>query len=246
MSRLKRVVIKEELVELTGDFKKAIVLNQMIYWSERVRDFDKFIEEEYQRAEANGLEPAAQELQNGWIYKKAEELAAETMMKVNQTTMSRCLNELVQAGWLDRRRNPKYKMDKTYQYRVNLIKIQEDLLKIGYHLEGYKANLSYMQNTSSNSPDTSSEMQNAYPTGEMPIEDAKCLSSMQNASAIPEITSESTSDHLRIINIEPHDKHTCSPVFVDKYLEFSTGDESYIQRMNRTGEIKKLYGITDT
>ncbi len=30
MERLKRVVIKEELVVLTGDFKKAILLNQFI------------------------------------------------------------------------------------------------------------------------------------------------------------------------------------------------------------------------
>ena len=29
--RLKRVVIKEELVELTGDFVKAVLLQQMLY-----------------------------------------------------------------------------------------------------------------------------------------------------------------------------------------------------------------------
>ena len=34
--------------------------------------------------------------------------------------------------------NPKYKWDKTYQYRVNLYKIQLDLGKMGYVLEGYK------------------------------------------------------------------------------------------------------------
>ena len=39
--KLKRVVIKEELFALTGDFKEAIILNQFIYWSERIRDFDK-------------------------------------------------------------------------------------------------------------------------------------------------------------------------------------------------------------
>lgn len=47
--RLNRVVIKEELVALTGDFKLAIVLNQMLYWSERRSDADKFILEEIER-----------------------------------------------------------------------------------------------------------------------------------------------------------------------------------------------------
>ena len=44
--KLKRVVIKEELFALTGDFKEAIILNQFNYWSERRSDFDKFVEEE--------------------------------------------------------------------------------------------------------------------------------------------------------------------------------------------------------
>jgi len=41
MEALKRIVIKEELVVLTGDYRKAILLNQFLYWSERVKDFDK-------------------------------------------------------------------------------------------------------------------------------------------------------------------------------------------------------------
>ena len=45
MKKLRRVVIKEELVALTGSVDAAIVLNQMIYWSERVKDFDDFIAE---------------------------------------------------------------------------------------------------------------------------------------------------------------------------------------------------------
>lgn len=180
MSKLKRAVIKEELVSLTGDFKKAIVLNQMIYWSERVKDFDKFISEEQERSKLAGIEREEKELNNGWIYKKAEELAEETLMKVNKSTMSRCLDSLVKSGWLDRRRNPnpRFGYDKTYQYRVNLVQIQKDLNKSGYPLEGYKLNLHEMQNATSELPDAISEtheMQNA-------------TSEMQNATAIPEIT----------------------------------------------------------
>ncbi|MFA9559513.1 hypothetical protein ACERII_19570 [Evansella sp. AB-rgal1] len=45
MESLKCALIKEELVELTGDYKLSIVLNQLIYWTEFVRDFDSYMEE---------------------------------------------------------------------------------------------------------------------------------------------------------------------------------------------------------
>ena len=71
--KLKRVVIKEELFALTGDFKEAIILNQFIYWSERIRDFDKFVEEENKRRQMEtGEEPI--DLNNGWIFKSVKEL----------------------------------------------------------------------------------------------------------------------------------------------------------------------------
>ena len=136
-NKLKRAVIKEELVALTGDFIKAVLLQQFIYWSERIRDFDQFIMEETARAEQYGREIRI-DLTNGWIYKKATELAEETMLGLKETAMRTHISYLVDKGWLSRRRNPDEKWDKTFQYRVNLIKIQVDLFKLGYVLEGYK------------------------------------------------------------------------------------------------------------
>ena len=46
VKKLKRIVIKEELFSITNDTFEAIILGQMIYWQERVNDFDKFIKEE--------------------------------------------------------------------------------------------------------------------------------------------------------------------------------------------------------
>jgi hypothetical protein len=46
MEKIKKVVLREDLLAITGDFRKAIILNQFIYWSERVSDADKFIENE--------------------------------------------------------------------------------------------------------------------------------------------------------------------------------------------------------
>lgn len=137
MKPLKRVVIKEELVELTGDFRPALILNQFIYWSERMYDADKYIMEEKERALKEDLIVNIDE-SKGWIYKTAEELSEEIMTGMSKSTVGRYIKQLVEKGYLIQRRNPKYKWDKTYQYRVNLYKIQLDLGKMGYVLEGYK------------------------------------------------------------------------------------------------------------
>lgn len=137
MNKLKRVVIKEELVAITGDFVLAIILNQFLYWSDRVRDFDKLLLEEKERAEKDGekvnIEPA-----NGWIYKKAEELIDETMLGMTRQSMRNNISRLITQGYVLERSNPKYKWDKTKQYRINFQKIKDDLNKKGYTLDGYK------------------------------------------------------------------------------------------------------------
>ena len=56
LRKLKRVVIKEEIVAITGDTNLAIVLGQLMYWQERVNDYDKYIDEEECRCRSNGIE----------------------------------------------------------------------------------------------------------------------------------------------------------------------------------------------
>lgn len=134
--RLKRVVVKEELVKLTCDRLAAEILDQMLYWSERTYDFDRFIEEEKQRDPESNMP-----LTHGWIYKSARELREELMLDASARTVNRRLEELVAKGWLDRRRNPRHQWDKTWQYRPNIHKIQSDLADLGYALEGYPLQL---------------------------------------------------------------------------------------------------------
>ncbi|WP_067929586.1 helix-turn-helix domain-containing protein [Alicyclobacillus shizuokensis] len=201
---LKRSVIKEELVALTGNFKLAIILNQMLYWSERVQDFDAFILEERERATMSGAEEPNLPLRRGWIFKKAEELAEETMLGLNVSSMLRLLNQLVDQGWLEKRRNPKNHMDKTYQYRVNVVKIQRDLQAKGYALEGYPllienprtSNLHFantdFQNANSNLQNANSDLQNVG-------------SDLHFARAIPEITTEITYRESKEEDIDVYD-----------------------------------------
>ncbi len=190
-TKLGRIVIKQELVELTGDYKLAIVLNQMIYWSERVADYDKFIKEEKERLKAENIDSENISLQNGWIYKKADELAEECMITSSEATMRRYLDKLVEKGWLSKRNNPKYRWDKTFQYRVELHKIQIDLNQLGFALDGY----AHVLNDDSKNQIDDSNFQN---------DDSKNQNESSNfhfdapnfhdERAIPEITSEITSE----------------------------------------------------
>lgn len=135
-ARIKKAVIREDLLSITNDYRKAIILNQFIYWSERVSDADKFIKKENEIAKSNGEEE--RELFYGWIYKTAEELADEVMLGLSASQIRRYISDLVNMGYISKRNNPKYKWDRTLQYRVNLVNIAKDLKKNGYPLSDYK------------------------------------------------------------------------------------------------------------
>lgn len=143
VERLKRAVIKEEYVAITGDFQKAVLLNQFIYWSERVKDFDEFITQENKRAEQHGL--SIQDLTCGWIYKTAEELSDETMLGLSSASIRTHIKALIDMGYISERNNPKYKWDRTKQYHVNLVEIAKALMKEGYSFEGYKIELPFLK-----------------------------------------------------------------------------------------------------
>ncbi len=135
--KLKKALIREEFVALTGSFEQAVILNQFLYWTERVKDFDNWIVEENIRRQnhgvGNNINPTS-----GWIYKTAEELNEEVMLQKSPATILKYLDNMVKNGWIMKRNNPLYKWDRTLQYRVDLNKLESDLLAIGYQLEGFK------------------------------------------------------------------------------------------------------------
>lgn len=139
VNKIKKAVLREDLLAITGDFRKAIILNQFIYWSERVSDADKFIEKENEIAKNNGEEE--RELFYGWIYKTADELAEEIMLGLSASQVRRYVRDLVDMGFIFKRNNPKYKWDRTLQYRVNLVNIAKALKEKGYPLSEYKIEL---------------------------------------------------------------------------------------------------------
>jgi hypothetical protein len=135
---LKRAVIKEEYIMITGDMMEAVILNQMIYWSKRVNDYDGFISEENTRRAQEDKSSSALTLLHGWIHKSAAELKDEIMSSDSPKTIMRKLDSLVKKGFLDRRNNPDHPYDRIYQYRVNFLVVIDALNKYGYPLDGFK------------------------------------------------------------------------------------------------------------
>lgn len=133
--KLGKMVLREEFFAITGCLEDAMILNQMCYWSERVKDIDKFLEEEYTM-----LVDHVPILAHGWIYKSASELTEEMFGAISEKTMNRVLERLVKNNFLRRRvnPNPKYRFDKTYQYRVNFVEILLKLQSKNMPLSGYQ------------------------------------------------------------------------------------------------------------
>lgn len=175
MQKIKKAVIREDLFVLTGSMEEAIILGQLIYWIDRMKDADKYKLEERERLD-NHL---ADSFKHGWIYKKAEELAEEVMLGVSPNTIRKYLGMIVEKDYVKRRNNPRYKWDKTLQYRVNLVKIMLDLSSLGYPIDEYKQFLRSEKN------DASSK-QIVLPNVE------KVNSKLNGCAAIPEITTEIT------------------------------------------------------
>ena len=139
VKKLKRLVLKEEFVAVTGDMESALILSQLCYWSERVKDFDEFLEEECMAF--NGHEQVKKELKmHGWIRKSAAQLSEEMAWAMNGRTIHRYLTKLVEMLIVDKRKqqNPRYRFDHSCEYRVNFCELQKQLKRIGYKLCDYQ------------------------------------------------------------------------------------------------------------
>ena len=202
MKKLKRAIIKEEILAITGDYISAIILHQFIYWSERIEDFDIFIREEKERMIKENISTNFEEL-NGWIYKSAEQLSQETMLGLSPSNMRKYIKQLIDLGFLSERTNPKFKWDRTKQYRVNLYEIVKKLNEKGYELEGYVKS------------DQSDKIENAFYN----LENQKS----QNEKAIPKNIIENTLNNKYIL--KEKEREDFSEIFEQAEPEYVVVDE---------------------
>lgn len=167
--KLKRIIISEEIFSITNDTIESIILGQLIYWQSRVSDIDNYINQEKARSNNSQIECQI-EPTSGWIYKSSKELKSECMLDMSETTIGRMVSSLIEKGYISKRNNPLHKWDKILQYRVNMIKVINDIKKNGYDGLGDWT----LQNDDSKSQNEGLKS--------------------QNEGAIPEITTEITID----------------------------------------------------
>jgi len=137
------IVIRESLVDITGSTNEAKILNQFLYWTKNTYSFAEQIKEEKKRLEREGdtekrIDIDVEELKAGWIYKSIDNLYDELLGDISRDTIAKCIKNLISKGFLFRRRNPRLKWDRTYQYRVDLVKISESLQQKGWTIEEFK------------------------------------------------------------------------------------------------------------
>jgi hypothetical protein len=185
IKRQKIFTVRESLVDLTGDVYAAAVLGQMLYWSLRTSDMDQYIEEERKRMRQSGIDPEFKPTY-GWIYKTASDLCDELLEICSRQTVNRRLQNLVEAGCLERRRNPNHKWDRTWQYRPDLKAIREALEEHGWSLEDALPGDEW---TSRRPPIAHSEQCNAQ-SEQSNVQSEQ--SNVQSEQAIPETTTETT------------------------------------------------------
>jgi len=108
----KRTIIKEEFIALTDNIVQSLILDYFLYQI------------------AQGNSP----FEDCWFSISAKTLKEELMLNVHPNTINRHLTKLVKRGILKRRHDPDYKWNRTWQYQLNIPKIETELNKLGYTL----------------------------------------------------------------------------------------------------------------
>lgn len=242
MEKLKKAVIREELLALTQDWGKAIILDKVIWWTGIVYDMERSDRERIEEMKKIDSEKAAEfesKLRDGWFYKTVEEFESEIFGVQSSKTINRKLNELILQKYVladktGSRNQTKY--DRKTWYRANIELIQKDLLQLGYPLEGYKLPEHLLQSISQNEKceETTSEAQQeeVEESPESPISQNKKWKS-QNKKSISQ--SEESKSQIEISNSQNEmtitdtttyttpnsisDKTLSLPILLSSYLE---------------------------
>jgi hypothetical protein len=121
---------------LTQDIGQALVLSQMLYWTDRIDDFNELILEENKRLAEHGQKQI--EYLHGWIWKSARQMKEELFHAISEDAIQRAFVFLSEKGIFLKRRNPKFRYDRTMQYRVDLLVLRKMLKQIGIEFTDFQ------------------------------------------------------------------------------------------------------------
>lgn len=226
-------IIRREFVELTGNLFSAVILNQLLYWTLRVKDFDYLLEEERKYQPSCNVSP-----RHGWIYKKAEELNEETMLGLSPPSIRKYLKLLIDEGWVDERDHPTERWNKTTQYRVNVRRLQEDLNHQGHvlpelYLKAFRGTFQRkpltQQNTLENVEETSDEKN--FSSNE------KIFASNKRIFASEENSEDSSEEEPYLPNENLNQR-----IFASKIKNFGSGEKFFASKEKNFGSNEKFFG----
>lgn len=120
------VMLKQSMVDLTGGFEYALVLEKFLYWDDILEGQDRLIENE------NKHNPEKQEVSNGWMNVSMTKVSINTMINLPNKKVIEILASLINNGWMEKRTINREDGGTCLQCRVNKDKINTDLKELGY------------------------------------------------------------------------------------------------------------------
>lgn len=140
--RMRSIPLREELMILTGDVKDALLLQQIIYWTEITGKMDEKVLKRAESLEKVGasfedIDEELKKLRDGWFHKSLEDFSTELFDIMSVSTISRRLTALKKKGFIEDKKDPNDKLNHEKWYRANLYQIQLALHKLGLNLHGY-------------------------------------------------------------------------------------------------------------
>jgi hypothetical protein len=176
---IRKVVLREDLMALTGDLCQSMVLGQMIYWTKTLDKINDWLFEENKRLAESDM--PQHDYNYGWIWKSAREMRADLFNAFSEDSIQRAFTALTSKGVLMKRNNPYLRYDRKLHYRVDLVLLRRLLRECGFEMSDFKL-ISIPQEAVS------------IPHG------AECTP--HSAGAITEISKESITERTPIVPLE--------------------------------------------
>lgn len=135
-TRMKKAVLREDMMALTQDVTQAMVLGQMLYWTKTLDKVNDWLFEENKRLAE--VELPQHEYNYGWIYKSAREMREDLMNAFSEDAIQRAFSALVTKGVLMKRNNPIVRYDRKLQYRIDIVFLRRLLKDRGYEMTDFQ------------------------------------------------------------------------------------------------------------
>ena len=137
----KVVVVREDFMRLCeGKRDSAVLLSILTYWTEIKLGMFNQVTHENEAREKDGLPPI--DIDDLWVWKSYEELLEESLGLLTEYSLKKAIAHLKELGLLEVRKNPRYRWDRTNQYRLNLDVLIRKLKEIHQTLETHHSVIS--------------------------------------------------------------------------------------------------------